>query len=175
MRALVRYVGVQHVVKPQAAPWLVLVVSLGLAWPASQLFAQQQEGTPVQLPSGSTLRVTLDGKTADVKIEDLPKPVAYRFGRKEQGRFVAYSKDQLLPYDKLFMVRVRFSSEPRHDQTTVLLKWENGGHMEIPVYKSKSDPKIFESMEHLFEDPSACQGLRFCVEGAGENQWTRER
>jgi hypothetical protein len=126
------------------------------------------------VPLGSTLRVTLDGKAAEVKIEDAAKPIEYRFGRKEQGRFVAYAKDQPLPYDKLFIVQVRFSSELTHAQTTVPLNWENGGHMEIPVYKSKSDPTIFESQEHPFEDPSACRGFRFCIEGAEENSWTLE-
>lgn len=172
---IVRRDGVRRMTKPQMVPWLLLILSLATAWSFQPSQAQEQQGTPMPVPSGSTLRATLGGKTAEVKVEDVPKRVEYRVGRKEQGQFVAYPKDQPMPYDKLFVVQVRFSSEPPHEQTTVPLSWENGGHMEIPVYKSKSDPTIFESDEHEFEDRSACRGLRFCIEGAQENQWTLER
>ena len=166
---------VQPGAKTRTLPGLLLTVSLALAWSFQPLQAQEQHSTPVSVPSGSTLRATVDGKTANVKVEDVPQPVEHRVGRKEQGRFVAYTKDQPIPYDRLFMIQVRFASEPPHAQTTVPLRWENGGQMEIPVYKSQSDPTIFESKEHPFKDPSACRGLRFCIEGAEENQWTLER
>jgi hypothetical protein len=166
---------VRPVAKVRLMIWLLLTISLATAWSFHPLHAQEQPSASLPVPSGSTLRATLDGKAAEVKVEDVPKPVEYRFGRKEQGRFVAYTKDQPLPYDKPFMVQIRFSSEPPHDQTTVPLTWENGGHMDILVYKNKSNPTIFESKEHPFEDPSACRGLRFCIEGAEENSWTLER
>ena len=169
---MVRRDRIQGRVRPQVGMWLLLTISLTTTWLFQPLQAQGQPSTPLPVPSGSTLRATLDGKAAEVKVEDVPKPVEYRVGRKEQGRFVAYAKDQPIPYDPPFMVQVRFSSEPPHAQTTVPLSWENGGHMEIPIYKNKSDPTIFESDEHEFEDRSACQGRRFCIEGAQENQWT---
>lgn len=51
---------------------VLLAVSLSLAWPAPQVSAQQQEGAPLRVLPGSTLRATLDGKTADVRVEDRP-------------------------------------------------------------------------------------------------------
>jgi hypothetical protein len=136
--------------------------------------AQQPGGTALPVPAGAELRATLDGRTAIVKVEDVLKIVEFRVGRKEQERFVAYRSDEPMPYDEPFVVQARFSSEPPFHQTTVTLKWENGGRQEVPVYKSNSDPKLFESEEHPFEDPSSCRGLTFCIEGAEENSWTVE-
>jgi hypothetical protein len=48
--------------------FVLLAASLSLAWPAPQVSAQQQEGAPLPVPPGSTLRATLDGKTAEVVV-----------------------------------------------------------------------------------------------------------
>jgi len=49
---------------------VLLAASLSLAWPAPQVSAQSQEETPVRVPPGTKLKATLDGKTADVKVEE---------------------------------------------------------------------------------------------------------
>jgi hypothetical protein len=44
-------------------------ISLSLAWPAPQVSAQQQEGTPLRVPPGTKLKATLDGKTAEASVQ----------------------------------------------------------------------------------------------------------
>lgn len=148
----------------------VALVGLGLSvlWPFPSARAQPPEPGPLWVPAGGKLRAVLDGRVGEVRVASMPKVVAFRFGRHEDGRFVAYPKDEPMPYDEPFFVQVHFSSSPIFDYTVVTLTWEAGGRKQVPLHRSRADPTIFESLVQHFDDPIGCRGLVFCTQQATE-------
>ena len=84
---------VQSVAKTRMMTWLLLTVSLTLAWPAPQVSAQPQEGAPLRVPPGSTLRATVDGKTVQAQVEDVP-PLRLHELRDQSGTLVQAFSDR---------------------------------------------------------------------------------
>jgi hypothetical protein len=144
------------IVNPMRLVLTLLFLSFRAVW-------AQGEETVLHIPAGGILKATLAGKTTEVQVRGEPEIVAIEFGRKENGRLVPYKEEYPMSYEDPFYVWLRYGSEPEFNETPFTLKWENGTR-EVILYKSNSDPALFQSKELNFEDPTVCKGLVFCLE-----------
>jgi hypothetical protein len=139
-----------------------LGVVLLTAGVTSSLAQPAETATAVPVPPGSRVRATVGDATAEVAAEGRPKVIEVRFGRVQAGRFVPYGPKERMPYDRPFVVQVRFAPPPAYDQATVTLGTDAGVRHEVPVYRVAATPEVFRSRAMAFEDPAGCRGLRFC-------------
>jgi hypothetical protein len=116
----------------------------------------------VRVPAGRTVTATLQDVSSEVRVAPAPKIVALQFGYRDGGQFRAYAPEEPIVYDRPFLVRVRYDSEPAFAETSVTLA-SASGQRQITVAKTRADPAVFESRDIQFEDPTACKGLAFCT------------
>ena len=110
----------------------------------------------VRVPAGKLLTATLQGTSAEARVGKAPQIVDYEFGKREQGQFRPYAKTEPVAYDKPFVVRVRFDAEPSFATTELSLGLGGGARHPVALFKIRSDPKVFESKEMVFESAAAC-------------------
>jgi hypothetical protein len=140
-----------------AASFLVCVA------PAHTRAQDERSSAVLRVPPGARISATFGEATAEVGVAKKPQLVAMRFGRIEGNRFVAYAPTEAMPYDRAFLVQLQYAAEPTFDVTTVTLATKAGTRHQVRVYKVVSNPTVFRSSAMSFEDPSACEGLRFCA------------
>ena len=138
----------------------LLLLALTLAAGLGSVAAQT--GGAIVVPPGTRLRATLGEAKAEVTVASSAEPIAVTFGRMEANRFVAYPPAQALPYDRPFLVELRFAGEPPFEETTVTVTTQKGRRHAVPAYKVAATPSVFLTPEMYFEDSTACGGLRFC-------------
>jgi hypothetical protein len=152
-------VGVARVLMFGAAASLWAFVA-----PAPTHAQDERSSAVLRVPPGTRIRATFGEATAEVGVAQRPKLVAMRFGRIEGNRFVAYAPTEAMPYDRPFLVQLQYAAEPTFDVTTVTLTTKAGTRHQVRVYKVVSSPTVFRSSAMSFEDPGACEGLRFCAQ-----------
>jgi hypothetical protein len=136
------------------------VVSVALATVTGVGITHAQ--TELRVPAGRSVTGKLEGLSAQFKTVSGPRVLELEFGRRTQGKFVAYAKDQPMSFDLPFLVRVRYDVEPVIDRTEITLTWGAGQSRKVPIRKTEANRTVFESAEMFFEDPRTCTGLQFC-------------
>ena len=121
----------------------------------------------LRVPPGQGLTATLQGLTSQIRTANAPRVLEFQFGRRQQGKFVAYGKDQPMRFDGPFLVRVRYDVEPAFARTDILLTWGSGQSRAVPIGRTRGNRTVFESGEMFFEDPRSCTGLQFCGQSEG--------
>lgn len=121
----------------------------------------------LRVPAGRSVIAKLEGLTAQIQTGAAPRVLEFQFGRREQGKFVAYAKDQPMSFDNRFLVRVRYDVEPLFDRTDIRLTWGSGESRAVPIRKTGANRTVFESGEMFFDDPRTCTGLQFCGQSEG--------
>lgn len=116
----------------------------------------------VRVPAGRELKATLQGVTAAVRIQPSPRIVQFQFGWKDaSSQFRAYPPSEPIVYDREFVIRVHYDSEPPFETTNITLTWE-GGSREVPVIRTHANPRVFESTELFYPNLAGCKGLSVC-------------
>lgn len=127
--------------------------------------------TTLKVPAGGQLNATLQDAKAAARVKAGPRIVEFQFGRKAQGAFRAYSRDEPMPPDRPFIVRARYDVEPPFAKTEIALSGGQFGSRRVAIYKTRENPAILESGEISYGDARACrEGLLVC----DTTEWMRE-
>lgn len=128
-------------------------LALVLGFAAASVAAQ----ATLKVPSGGHLTATLESAKTAARVQGAPRIVEFQFGRKVQGAFRAYAKNEPMAPDRPFVIRARYDAEPPFTKTEITLARGEIGLLAVAMFKMRDNPAILESEEISLGEAKACR------------------